>query len=468
MMLEITPVLDRTSNIPLYIQLANYIKQEILSGRVKQKEKLPSKRNLSNYLGLSLNTIQSAYEQLCAEGYVESKQRRGLFVATFENDIATNQIYPQKIDSKNEHAQEHVKIDFNSGKVDLEHFPYAIWRKLTIQSLYMDQGQLFYNGNPQGELLLRDQIATHLFASRGVRCSADQIVIGAGTQVLIGLLCLLIGKHHIYALENPGFHRTRATLQDQGVHLIPISLDENGISIKQLKNSGANVVYVTPSHQFPYGMVMPISRRLELLKWAEDNNSYIIEDDYDSEYRYKGKPIPSLQGLDTKGHVIYLGTFSKSLIPSIRISYMVLPSILIKKYQNYFTIYKQTTSRLHQDTLYRFMKEGYWQSHLNKMRTLYRKKHSTLISSIHHYFGEKVNVIGENSGLHIVLEVKTKMEETKLISMAMNVGVKVYPLSIYYNGPNDRVYPRILLGFGGLSETEIDMGIKLLNEAWQL
>ncbi|MEH7176983.1 PLP-dependent aminotransferase family protein [Neobacillus vireti] len=467
-MIEITPVLDSRSNSPLYVQLANYIKQEILSGRIKPNEKLPSKRNLSRYLNLSLNTIQSAYEQLCAEGYVESKPRKGIFVSTFNEEIPSNQIFSQKCEPENEELKVNIKYDFNSGKVDLEHFPYSIWRKLTIQSLYQDKGELFYNGNPQGELLLREQIAKYLFASRGVRCSANQIIIGAGTQVLIGLLSLLIGKDHIYALENPGLHRTRTTLQDLGVHTISTPLDEDGININQLKNSAASVVYVTPSHQFPYGMIMPISRRMELLKWAEGKNGYIIEDDYDGEYRFKGKPIPSLQGLDTKGNVVYLGTFSKSLIPSIRISYMVLPSSLIKKYQESFTVYKQTVSRLHQDTLYRFMNDGHWQSHLNKMRTLYRKKHSTLMVSIQNYFGENAIVVGGNSGLHIVLEVKNSMKEDELISKALNVGVKVYPISIYYHCAKESLSPGVILGFGGLSETEIDIGIRLLKEVWEL
>jgi GntR family transcriptional regulator/MocR family aminotransferase len=467
-MIEITPILDSKSAEPLYIQLANYIKQEILSGRIKPKEKLPSKRNLSDYLGLSLNTIQSAYEQLCAEGYLESKPRKGLFVTTFDNDINFNRMYFQKSESMKKPAQINAKIDFNSGKVDLEQFPYTLWRKLSIQSLYEDQGNLFYNGDPQGEQLLREQITSHLFASRGVRCSPEQIIIGAGTQVLIGLLCLIIGKDNIYALENPGFHRTKITLQDLGVQTVSIPLDEDGIDIKRLKNTDANVVYVTPSHQFPNGMIMPISRRMELLKWAEEQNGYIIEDDYDGEYRYKGKPIPSLQGLDTNENVVYLGTFSKSLIPSIRISYMVLPSSLTKRYQDHFTIYKQTVSRLHQDTLYRFIKDGHWESHLNKMRTLYRKKHNTLMLAINNYLGEKVNVIGEKSGLHIVLEVKNNMKEDELINKAINVGVKVYPLSIYFQGAIGSTGPRILLGFGGLSETEIDTGIGLLKEAWGL
>lgn len=465
-MIELTPFLNRKDNTPLYIQLANYIKQEIVCGRIKPGERLPSKRKLSSYLGLSLNTIQTAYEQLNAEGYIESKPRKGLFVTAFENELSSEEIAPQQWEQV-DNREETIKFDFNSGNVDIDHFPYSLWRKITIQSLNDDQGELFQLGNPQGELPLREEIAKHLYTSRGVRCQANQIIIGAGTQVLIALLVMLIGKDNLYGIENPGFHRIKAVMHNLGAKTVPIPLDRDGIEIKQLMDSEAKVVYVTPSHQFPNGMIMPISRRLELLKWAEVNNGYIIEDDYDGEYRYKGQPIPSLQGLDTKGRVIYLGTFSKSLIPSIRISYIVLPPAFIHPYQESFTIYKQTASRLHQDTLYRFMKEGHFQSHLNKMRTLYRKRHEVLMLSIKRYFGNKVKVIGENSGLHIVLEVKNMMSEEELIKKALKAGVKVYPLSIYYDGAIDSS-PQVLLGFGGLKEAEIDTGMRLLKDAWEI
>ncbi|MEH7334501.1 PLP-dependent aminotransferase family protein [Neobacillus drentensis] len=467
-MLELTPVLDYKSEKPLYLQLSNYVKKEILSGRIKPTAKLPSKRNLSHYLGLSLNTIQAAYDQLCAEGYVESKPRKGIFVAPFDEDIFSIQKYPTHLEVVKEPSETNVKIDFNSGRVDLDHFPFSIWRKLTMQALYDDQKEIFNNGDPKGERLLREQIAIQLFASRGVRCSPNQIIIGAGTQVLIGLLCLLIGRENTYALENPGFHRTRVVLQDLGVSTLPILLDESGINLKELKESSATIAYVTPSHQFPFGMVMPIKRRMELLKWAEEQCGYIIEDDYDGEYRYRGNPIPSLQGLDPNGRVVYLGTFSKSLIPSIRISYMILPASLLSKYEESFTIYKQTVSRLHQNTLYHFMKDGHWQKHLNKMRTLYRKKQAALMASIKIHLGEKVQIIGENAGLHIVLDVKNNMLEKELIRSALKLGVKVYPLSTYDYELSSVDGSKVILGFGGLSEYEIDNGIQLLKNAWQL
>lgn len=466
-MIELTPILEKKSSDPIYIQLANYIKQEILSGRIKPQEKLPSKRHLANHLGLSLNTIHSSYEQLCAEGYVESQPRRGLFVMQMEEDVFT-QDDSQMATPKKQSTQSEIKYNFNSGRVDLTNFPYSIWRKLTVQSLYEDEGELFYNGDPQGEYLLRGEIAKYLFASRGVKCAPEQIVIGAGNQVLIGLLCLIIGKNHTYALENPGYYRAGTVLHDHGINTVYLPLDDDGMDINLLKGSNASVVYVTPSHQFPYGMIMPIHRRMELLKWAEELEGYIIEDDYDGEYRFKGKPIPSLQGLDSNGRVIYLGTFSKSLIPSIRISYMVLPPALLKVYQDTYTVYQQTVSRLHQDTLYRFMKDGYWQSHLNKMRTLYRKKHTILLSAIKNHLGESVTVIGEKSGLHIVLEVSNGLNECELINRAMKAGVKIYPFSLYYQGSIENLTPKVLLGFGSLSELELEKGILLLKEAWGL
>lgn len=466
-MFEIIPAFDYTGGVPLYIQLYQYVKEEILNGTIKPGTRLPSKRKLSQYLEISQNTIQTAYEQLCAEGYVESKPRKGMFVIRIEDNsvynrmLEINQNSSTQIDEKLENI-----IDFSSGKIDLDHFPYSIWRRLTIQSLYSDQSILFSLGDPQGDKCLREEISKYLFQSRGVRCSDEQIVIGAGTQYLLILLTMLIGKDYRYGIENPGFHRARHVFKDQVISVQPISIDDNGISIEDLKKCSARVAYVTPSHQFPLGMVMPISRRIELLKWCEEIQGYIIEDDYDSEFRYKGKPIPSLQGLDNNGRVAYMGTFSKSLIPSIRISYLVLPPSLLKKYQEHLIVYKQTVSRLHQDTLYRFMKEGYWSSHLNKMRTLYRKKENLLLSSIEKYLGKNVEVIGAKSGLHILLKVKINLSEDKLISTAYNNGVKVYPTSLYYDSYKNNEYPIILLGFAGVKESQIEEGIKTLKNIW--
>lgn len=465
---ELTPNLDKEKALPLYIQLTEYIKQEIVKGNIPLNEKLPSKRKLAQYLKVSFNTVQSAYDQLCAEGFIESMPRKGFFVCLDVEEYLLEDNSEVLAVPTPENDSLQIKLDFSSGKVDMENFPHSLWKKLSIKSLLHSQNEWFYNGEPQGDIPLREEIVKNLYSTRGGSCAKDQIVIGAGTQHLMALICLLIGKDKKFAFENPGFHRTRITVEDLGARTVPIPLDHQGIIVSDLYKSDANAVYVTPSHQFPYGMIMPISRRLELLEWADKQNGYIIEDDYDGEFRYKGKPIPALQGLDKKHRVIYLGTFSKSLIPSLRISYAVLPSSLVKKYKQHFTIYKQTVSRLHQDTLTRFMQEGYWNSHLNKMRTLYRKKHQTLLQSIETYFGEKVKVIGENSGLHIVLEIDCDRSECSLVQDALTVGVKVYPVSIYYFSNEYEGNPKLLLGYGGLSEQEIEQGIKLLKEAWRL
>lgn len=466
-MIEIMPIWDYSKTTPIYVQLYEYIKQEIQIGTIKPEAKLPSKRKLAIYLGISQNTIQSAYDQLCAEGYVEIKPRIGVFVTKFEDNLLCNLPLIDKPGKNIESTDDfEYLIDFKSRNVDLDYFPYSIWRKLTTQCLYSDQSNLLLIGEPQGDECLRKEITNYLFQSRSVRCVHEQIIIGAGMQYLLIVLCMLLGKEYIYAMENPGYNRARNVFKDQGIDLHPISIDEDGICIEDLRKSSATVVYVTPSHQFPYGMVMPVSRRLELLKWCEEKDGYIIEDDYDSEFRYKGKPIPSLQGLDSNGKVIYMGTFSKSLIPSIRMSYLVVPQNLVKKYQAYFKEYKQTVSRLHQNTLYRFIKEGYFSSHINKMRTLYRKKHTILLSAIDKYMKEKVEVIGAQSGLHILLKVKNGMTEAELIQSARKMKVKIYPISIHYDGYVPGEIPTIILGFGGLKEKQIDKGIQLLKKAW--
>ncbi|MEH7413839.1 PLP-dependent aminotransferase family protein [Neobacillus drentensis] len=468
-MFEITLVLDNKSREPLYLQLYQYFKQEIQNGKIEKGVMLPSKRKLALHLGVSQNTVESAYHQLFAEGYVESLPRKGIFVKEIQQDLI---LTPNKVSTihKNDHKQEGdlYLVDFSHGQIALEHFPFTTWRRLTIQSLYEEQSSFFLNDERQGEYPLRDEIAKYLYQSRGVRCVPEQIMVGAGTQYLIGLLTMIIGRDAIFSMEEPGYHRTREAFKDQGVSLVPIPLDHDGISMKHLYKSHAQITYVTPSHQFPIGMVMPITRRMELLKWAEKNGRYIIEDDYDGEFRYKGKPIPSLQGLDPNNKVIYLGTFSKSLIPSIRINYLVLPQPLLKKYNDHFSLYKQTVSRLHQHTLWQFMKEGHWERHLNKMRTVYRKKQHALISAIKKKLGDQTTIIGDDSGLHILLSVQNDMSEKQLIESAKKFKVKVYPTSVYYHLPSRDKGPMILLGFGGLTESEIEQGIQLLKRAWKL
>lgn len=465
-MLEITPNLNNEE--PLYLQLYNYLKAEIQHGNIVANTKLPSQRSLAKHLQISRNTVDAAYQQLLAEGYVWSKEREGLYVAALEKgyfQMSSSLFESPLLVPQPEQKLSTIKYDFNYGDINLKDFPYKIWRKLTMQSLDEENANLFLYGDPQGELELRKHIASYLYEARGVQCSADQIVIGAGLQHLMGIVCNLIGRNELFAMEDPGYYRVRYLLKDHGIKVKPIPLDDQGIQIDHLRNSNIKAVYVTPSHQFPIGTVMPIARRLELLEWAKTEDAYIIEDDYDGEFRYAGKPIPALQGLDSNDHVIYMGTFSKSLIPSIKLSYMVLPRKLIHLFKRN-SYYVQTVSRHHQHTLQLFMESGHWERHLNKSRNGYRRRYEALIKAIHQIVGDKVKLYGASSGLHILLEPNNKMSEEELIETARLKGVKVYPTSIFYASPSEIQSAKVLLGFANLEEAAIERGIELLEAAW--
>ncbi|KAB0442684.1 MocR-like pyridoxine biosynthesis transcription factor PdxR [Lysinibacillus fusiformis] len=465
-MIEITPILNNEE--PLYFQLYKYLKVEIQDGNIVAKTKLPSQRSLAHHLNISRNTVDTAYQQLLAEGYVVSKERQGLYVEElekhyFQGSVLESMEMPQKSNQIKDSSV--IKFDFKYGDINVKDFPYKIWRQLSMHSLHEEQSHLFMYGDAQGELELRQYIATYLYEARGVKCSADQIVIGAGLQYLLGVLCNIIGRDELFGMEDPGYHRVRCLFKDHHIKMRPIPLDEKGLSITHLRNSHIKAIYVTPSHQFPLGHVMPISRRLELLEWAKEENAYIIEDDYDGEFRYAGKPIPALQGLDSYDHVIYMGTFSKSLIPSIKISYMVLPKNLINVYRKN-SYYVQTVSRLHQHTLQLFMESGHWERHLNKSRNNYKKRYEALIKAIHQIFGDKMKIYGDSGGLHLLLEPNNNMSEDELIEKATIKGVKVYPTSIFYATPSEELAPKVMLGFANLNEEEIFQGIELLNKAW--
>ncbi|MGE1108739.1 PLP-dependent aminotransferase family protein [Bacillus wiedmannii] len=462
-MLELTPNLNVNSKRALYVQLYEYIKKEIKDGTIPALTKLPAKRKLANYLQVSKNTVEAAYEQLLAEGYIESASRKGYFVCKVEQ-----MIYVEGSEAKVEEVpfrEENYTFDFTQTGVDTNTFPFTTYRKLINDVWQPHNNELLFLGHPQGELSLREEIANYLYESRGVRCSASQIVLGAGTQILVKLLFQLL-KGSNYAVENPGYHRKMVVFEQGEKKVQMLSLDRDGICMADLENSDANVVFVTPSHQFPYGMIMPITRRTQLLQWAKkEEDRYIIEDDYDSEFRYSGKPIPALQGLDTDGKVIYMGTLSKALLPSLRMSYIVLPKNVIEKYQKEYLFYTQSVSRMDQEVIRKFLNEGYWGKHIHKMRVVYRKKRDRLVFEIEKYFSNRVEVIGEDSGLHILLKVHNGMREEELIKEAAKYSIKIYPVSTYYK---DGTAPEnvVLLGFAILSEDEIAKAVQLLHKAW--
>ncbi|KAA0548602.1 PLP-dependent aminotransferase family protein [Bacillus sp. BGMRC 2118] len=454
-----------TNEKPLYQQLYLHIKNDILQGKREAGEKLPSKRKLSSLLSVSLNTVDAAYQQLLAEGYIESRPRQGLFINEIEPMHPFGELPPSPQQPTTNLTEK--LINFSQGEVDIEHFPYKAWRKCSVAAL--DNPQNLQLGENMGEVVLRNQIADYLYRARGVRCSGEQVIIGAGTQQLLQLLLYLFPRNSTLAMEDPGFYRANLIFKQGGMNVVPIAVRELGIDVEQLENlkQPINLVYCTPSHQFPLGMIMPVQQRQKLIQWAKVHDSYIIEDDYDGEFRYEGKPIPSLQGLDVYERVIYLGTFSKSLIPSARVNYMVLPSHLLVEYKQKLFYMKQTVSKIHQQTISLFIEEGHWDKHVNKMRTLYRKKRETVIESLNRYFDtDKVIIKGEKSGLHVVLElIDTRYTESELIELARKRGIQVYGTELFYEQV-EKQNPEILVGYSGLRINEIEQGIKTLSEAW--
>lgn len=456
--------LNRDSSIPMYEQLYAHIKAEITEGRLLFQTKLPSKRKLADVLHISLNTVETAYEQLTAEGYLEVIPRKGYFVMASEDleYIGAKSTLPLQTNQQ----MNSITIDFHPSQIDTENFPFQQWRKYAKNSMQEDHHEWLLLGDSQGEIELRHEIAVYLYHARGVKCSPEQIIVGAGIEVLLQQLVLLLNPTTIYGVEDPGYHLIQQILTCYNHQVYPLAVDEEGLIVKNVENSPINIVYVTPSHHFPYGTVLSVNRRTQLLNWASGHTDrFIIEDDYDSEFRYTGKAIPSLQSLDNTEKVIYLGSFSKSLMPSIRISYMVLPKQLLTRHQQDLSFYHSTVSRIDQHILTEFMRMGDFEKHLNRMRKLYRRKLERVLASIKPY-SSTITVIGEQSGLHVVLAVNNGMTEDALVTKAAAAGFKIYPVSLYSMAKQNLSHPQIILGFAGIPETKLTEALNGLLESW--
>ena len=461
---ELNLRLDKESSTPLFEQLYTHIKEEITGGHFVQNEKLPSKRRLAVSLQCSQNTIQAAYNQLVDEGYLKAKPKSGYYVAALDGVLTLDAKKPVISDSQNQIIS--YIYDFSHQGVDYECFPFVIWRRLTRDVINENDRDLMRIGHPQGLLELRASIARYLHQSRGVNCAPEQIIISSGTEFLLQLLIQLFDNAAVYAIENPGYEKLSMIFRSNKASVAAVSLDENGMLPDELEKSGANVVCVTPSHQFPTGSIMPVTRRIQMLNWAyEEPDRFIVEDDYDSEFRYSGKPIPSLQGLDHQCKVIYIGAFSKSLSPALRISYMVLPESLIKLYSEKLNFYICPVPTIEQKVLQLFIDEGHFERHLNRVRNLYRRKREALVTAIHDTM-PRAEIHGTSAGLHCTLCVSNGMSEQELIDAARLQGVKVYGLSRYYSVSSNRGDRPLLIGFATLKISEILDAVGRLKKAW--
>lgn len=472
---ELAIVLQPNKEQFLYLQIYEYITNEIKMRKLLAGEKLPSTRFLAQYLQVSRSTVELAYEQLVAEGYIESKPYKGYYVNHIEHLARMESIshLPRRNSESNPAKEEdHIvyEYDFSPNKVEMQGFPFSVWKKIQKEALAENEYKLFALGEPRGEEALRAAIAHYLHGSRGVICEKEQIIIGAGNDYLLMLLEKILGEEQVVAIENPTYQRVYHIFHSFGYKVHSIELDGQGIQIKPLCESNATIAYVMPAHQFPTGQVMPIARRLELLGWAgSSTNRYIIEDDYDSEFRYKGRPVKSLQSLDECGSVIYMGTFSKAIAPAIRISYMVLPKRLLEKYEKQAYFYSSTVSIIDQTTLELFIREGYFERHLNKMRKRYKEKHDLLLALLKEY-EPLITVEGENLGLHLILTYHGDKSQEQVLEEAQSAKVKVYPMSAYWNKmeQDENACIQILIGYASVELEDIRKGMTRLLQVWSL
>jgi GntR family transcriptional regulator/MocR family aminotransferase len=457
-------ILNNNDPAPLYRQLYQQIREHVLSGRLPADSRLPSVRDLAAELSTSRNTVEAAYQELYAEGYLYSRQRSGYFVAALDQDVAM--LSPPPVPPQRGRQPEPATdwpFDFHPARLDPASFPVALWRKCFLESLRASARDLSRYSAPQGEWGLRCTIQHYLERSRGVVCEPEQIVICAGLQQSLDIVAQLLKESHAaLAVENPGYHLPRAVFRNNSFRIVPVAVGEAGLDLAMLKSSGATVVYVTPSHQLPMGWVMPIANRQKLIDWAAAGDRLIIEDDYDSELRYLGKPIPSLQGLHPQGGIVYLGTFSKILSPALRLSYLVLPRSLLGRYHSLFRDYFATVSLLEQRTMANFMAQGHWGRHMRRMRMVYRKKHDTLLAAIDRHFGSTAAVVGQGAGLHIVLQLPgDSPAEAEIIRRAAAQGIRLFPFAAT-SVTAEPGATKLLLGFGGMTAGEMERGIALL------
>ena len=428
----LTYTLDREAG-PLYEALYRGIRGDILEGRLMPGEKLPSKRALADHLKISKVTVETAYAQLVAEGYIRSQEKVGYFVEAVEQGQAP--AYRRALELP-EAPRPVWEADFTANNLPAEAFPFSVWAKLQREVLLDYGAELLGPVPPGGAYVLRQAIADYLYGFRSMTVSPDQILVGAGTDFLYNLLIQLLGRDKCYGVEDPGYGKIRQVYEAAGVPCLPVPLDGDGIRIDGLGE--AQVLHLSPSHHFPTGIVTPIGRRQALLEWAEGGEGrYLIEDDYDSEFRLAGRPIPTLQSIDRAGKVIYLNSFTKSIAPAIRISYLVLPPELMEEFRRRLGFYACTVPSFEQYTLARFLSRGYFEKHINRMKKYYRGQRDRLIAALSHAsFSRQVEILEQDAGLHFLLRVRTHRPDRDLKALCAQAGIRIFCLSDYNQREN--------------------------------
>lgn len=457
--------MEEAGNETMYEYLYRRIKQDILDKTLQPGEKLPSKRNFAKNLKVSVITIENAYAQLVVEGYIYSVEKKGYFVADIASQTSASRTNPKKPQFTRP-TEEHIFADFTSNSICSQQFPFSVWTKLQREVISSSCSEEMLKAVPVGGVWkLRGAIANHLYQFRGMSIAPEQILIGAGTEYLYHILIQLLGREKIYAVEEPGFTKITKVYQSNGVTCEHISLDDAGVKIEELESSHANILHISPAHHFPTGIVMPISRRYEILSWAsKEEDRYIIEDDYDCEFRMNTRPVPTLQSIDVMEKVIYMNTFSKSLSPSFRISYMVLPKHLVEQYYQTLGFYSCTVSTFEQYTLAEFIERGYFEKHINRMRNYYRGKRDAILkafecSSLH----ARMEIMEEDAGLHFLIKVKTKWSDQEVMERSREQQIRIFSLSRYYYKMENATEHVFVINYSGIADDRIEEAVKRLE-----
>lgn len=456
---------EQAGDKPLYEYIYACIRDDILSGRLRAGEKLPSKRALARNLGVSTITVEGAYGQLTAEGYCQSAPRRGFFVT---NVAPQEQVPPplpparQAVDRST--VRKEWLADFSANSVPAKLFPFDLWTRLLRKVVNEDADALLERSASFGVPLLRQAIAEHLHSFRGLTVQPEQIVIGAGTEYLYNLLVQFFGRDRRFCVENPGYDRIRQIYTASGADCVLADMDAQGVRPAELNRQKAQILHISPSHHFPTGIIMPVSRRYELLGWAAAApDRYIIEDDYDSEFRLTGRPIPTMMGIDVSDRVIYINTFSKSLTPTIRISYMVLPKELVAPFREKLGFYSCTVSNFEQYTLARFIQDGYFEKHINRMRNFYRRKRERLLALLKAPAAAgRLTIIEHGSGLHFLLRLALSESDAAFGAKLAAQGIRLRPLADYYEGSPEHCQHLFVLNYSGVTDDVLEDAVQRL------
>jgi GntR family transcriptional regulator / MocR family aminotransferase len=486
-MIDLAISLERTSTIPLHQQLTEKIRLAILEGRLKPNQKLPSSRSLAKSLNISRSTVTQSYEQLASEGYLETNLGSGTYIC---HQIPDDWLKSQQIEPINsqtaktyslskfgnslifvkrlEVSEADYEISFRYGNPAIANFPIQQWRKLIARHCVNSPALLNYAADAAGYFPLRVAIADYLGRSRAVRCTPEQVIIVNGSQQALNLIArLTLNPGDWVAIEEPGYLGARHYFTAQSANLQPIPINSEGLDVEFLNkcDSTFKLIYVTPSHQFPTGVTMSLSQRIALLQWAEKTNTLIIEDDYDSEYRYESQPIPALQGMDQSQSVIYVGTFSKTMFPSLRIGYLVVPQSLISLVSSAKWLCDRSTPLLEQYALTDWIAEGYFERHIRRMRQLYNLRRQVLIQALENYLGDRVTILGANAGIHLMVKIETALSDEIIIQKAAAVGIGLISARGYYLQPQHQ--GEFIFGYAQLEEALIEHGIWKLSQIFK-